>query len=391
VTAPVDRPGASAPADRAPQNLSEYENAARSLLPRPVYDYFAGGAEDELTLRWNRASFGRFMLRPRVLVDVSRIDASVTVLGERFATPVLLAPTAFQRLAHAEGELATARAARTAGTVLVASTLSTFSVEEIAAEGGALWLQLYVFRDRAITRALVERAEAAGCRAICLTLTVPVQGNRERDARNAFTLPAGVEIANFPGLRQAGFPDATGSRLNAFIGQEFDPSLTWDSVAWLRSITKLPIVLKGILTPEDGAMAVEHGAGAVIVSNHGGRQLDGGEPTLLALPRVASAVDGRIPVLMDGGVRRGADVVKAICLGATAVLIARPYLWGLAVGGQGGVEDVLRILRAEIERTMALLGRPTLGELDESALVPTPPDLMIGGAERTEAAPPGSR
>jgi 4-hydroxymandelate oxidase len=363
-------------------NVLDYERAARELLPGDVYDYYAGGAEDELTLRWNQASFGRFMLRPRVLVDVSRIDPSVTILGTRLAMPVLLAPAAFQRLAHADGELATARAARAAGTLLVASTLSTCPVEEIAAESGALWLQLYVFRDREITRALVERAESAGCRAICLTLTVPVQGNRERDARNGFALPTGVEMANFTGLRQAEFPDATGSRLNAFIGQEFDPSLSWDAVAWLRSITTLPIVLKGILTPEDAALAVDHGADAVIVSNHGGRQLDSGEPTLLALPRVAAAIGGRIPVLMDGGVRRGADVVKAICLGATAVLVARPYLWGLAVGGQAGVEDVLRILRAEVERTMALLGRATLNALDESALVPTPPDLGVAATER---------
>ncbi len=358
-------------------NLDDYERAARFRLPGDAYDYYAGGAEDERTLRWNRASFGRFMLRQRVLVDVSRVDASVTLLGDRITMPVLLAPAAFQRLAHADGEIATARAARSAGTVLVASTLSTCPVDDIAREAGTLWLQLYVFRDREITRALVERAEAAGCRAICLTLTVPVQGNRERDARNGFTLPTGVEMANFVGLRQARFPDAAGSRLNAFIGEEFDPSLSWDGVAWLRSITTLPIVLKGILTPEDAVLAVEHGADAVIVSNHGGRQLDSGEPTLLALPRVAAAIDGRIPVLMDGGVRRGTDVVKAICLGATAVLIARPYLWGLAVGGQAGVEDVLGILRREIERTMALLGRPNLGALDESALVPTPPDLSL--------------
>ena len=371
-------PRAPDAAPRSPQNLAEYEAAARSLLTPAVYDYYAGGAEDELTLRWNRASFGRFMLRPRVLVDVSDVDASVTLLGERVAAPVLLAPTAFQRLAHPDGELATARAARSAGTILLASTLSTCTIEEIAAEAGALWLQLYIFRDRSITRALVERAAAAGCKAICLTLTVPVQGNRERDARNDFALPPGVEMANFTGLRQSRFPDSSGSGLNAFIGQEFDPSLSWDAVAWLRSITTLPIVLKGILTPEDAALAVEHGADAVIVSNHGGRQLDGGEPTLLALPRVASAIDGRIPVLIDGGVRRGSDVVKAICLGASAVLIARPYLWGLAVGGQGGVEDVLRILRAEVVRTMSLLGRRTLAALDESALVPTPPDLTPG-------------
>ena len=366
------------------QNLDDYERAARSRLLQPIYDYYAGGAEDELTLRWNRAAFSRFMLRQRVLVDVSRVDASLTLLGERIAMPVLLAPAAFQRLAHPDGEIATARAARAAGTILIASTLSTCPVDDIAREAGTLWLQLYVFRDREITRALVERAEAAGCRAICLTLTVPVQGNRERDTRNGFALPSGIEMANFVGLRQARFPEAEGSRLNAFIGEEFDPSLSWDAVAWLRSITTLPIVLKGILTPEDGALAVEHGADAVIVSNHGGRQLDGGEPTLLALPRVAAAIGGRIPVLMDGGVRRGTDVVKAICLGATAVLVARPYLWGLAVGGQQGVEDVLGILRTEIERTMALLGRPSAGALDESALVPTPPDLSVQASGRTE-------
>jgi 4-hydroxymandelate oxidase len=357
------------------QNLAEYEQAARDMLTPAAYDYYAGGAEDELTLRWNRAAFRRFMMRPRALVDVGRVDASVELLGERLSMPVLLAPTAFQRLAHPEGELATARAARAAGTVLVVSTLSTFSVEEIAAAAGSSWLQLYVFRDRAITHALVERAEAAGCRAICLTLTVPVQGNRERDARNRFALPPGIEIANFIGHRQAGFPDATGSRLNAFISQEFDPTLSWEAVGWLRSITRLPIVLKGITTPEDAALAVDHGAAAIIVSNHGGRQLDGVEPTLIALPRVASAVAGRIPVLMDGGVRRGSDVVKALCLGARAILVARPYLWGLAVSGQQGVEDVLGLLHAEVVRTMALLGRPRLSDLDESALASTPPEL----------------
>ena len=357
------------------QNLADYEEAARQLLTRPAYDYYAGGAEDELTLRWNRAAFRRYMLRPRVLVDVATVDTAVTLLGERLSLPVVLAPAAFQRLAHADGELATARAARAAGTVLIASTLSTYTIEEIRAAAGRCWLQLYVFRDRSITRALVERAEAAGCSAICLTLTVPVQGNRERDSRNRFALPDGVEMANFLGGVQAGFPEADGSRLNAFIGREFDPTLTWESVAWLRSITTLPILLKGIMTPEDAALAVEHGAAGVIVSNHGGRQLDGVEPTLVALPRVAAAVAGRIPVLVDGGVRRGADVVKALCLGASATMIARPFLWGLTVAGQQGVEDVLRLLRTEIARTMALLGRPAVRLLDESAIAPTPPEL----------------
>ena len=360
-----------------PQNLAEYEEAARRLLTRATYDYYAGGAEDELTLRWNRAAYRRYMLRPRVLVDVSTVDTSISLLGERLALPVLLAPAAFQRLAHADGELATARAARAAGTILVASTLSNYTIEQIGEAAGRCWLQLYVFRDRSITRALVERAEAAGCSAICLTLTVPVQGNRERDTRNRFALPDDLDMANFTGGPQARFPEASGSRLNAFIGQEFDPSLSWDAVAWLRSITSLPILLKGVMSPEDAILAVEHGAAGVIVSNHGGRQLDGVEPTLVALPAVAAAIDGRIPVIIDGGVRRGADVVKALCLGASAVMIARPFLWGLAVAGQHGVEDVLRLLRSEIVRTMALLGRPAVTLLDGSAIAPTPPDLAV--------------
>ncbi len=353
-----------------PWSLDGYEEAARTTLPRAVYDYYAGGAEDEVTLRGNRAAFERYYLRPRVMVDVSQIDASVELFGQRLAFPVALAPAAFQRLANPDGELATVRAARAAGTLLVASTLSNYSVDEIAAAApGPLWLLLYVFRDRGLTRELVERAERAGCGAICLTVTVPVQGNRERDLRNQFRLPAGIEMANFLGLRQARFPDGvSGSALNAFISREFDPTLTWESVGWLRSITSLPIVLKGVATPEDARLSVEHGASGIIVSNHGGRQLDGAEPTLYALPRVADAVGGRIPVLMDGGVRRGTDVVKALCLGARAVLIARPFLWGLAVGGQQGVEQVLSLLRAEVERTLALLGRPTVTALGPDVL-----------------------
>jgi len=203
-------------------------------------------------------------------------------------------------------------------------------------------------------------------------VTVPVQGNRERDTRTGFRLPPELEMANFTGLRQAAFPDAAGSALEAFIGREFDPTLTWGAVEWLRSITRLPIVLKGIVTPEDAALAVEHGADAVIVSNHGGRQLDSAEPTLLALPRVADAVAGRVPVLMDGGIRRGTDVVKALALGARAVLVGRPCLWGLATGGQAGVERVLAMLRGELQRTLALLGRPSVTALDAGVVTEIP-------------------
>jgi isopentenyl diphosphate isomerase/L-lactate dehydrogenase-like FMN-dependent dehydrogenase len=355
--------------DQTPAPIDAMEEAARASLSEAAYHYYAGGAEDEVTLRANRAAFGRFYLRPRVLVDVGEVDLSVELLGERLSMPVLLAPTAFQRLAHPDGEQATARAARAAGTLLVASTLSTTAVEEMAAAApGPLWFQLYVFRQREITRALVERAEAAGCTAICLTVTVPVQGNRRRDNRTRFHLPPELEMANFTGLRQAVLPEAAGSGLDAFIGREFDPTLTWGAVEWLRSITRLPIVLKGIVTPEDAALAVEHGVDAVIVSNHGGRQLDCAEPTLLALPRVADAVAGRIPVLMDGGVRRGSDVAKALALGARAVLIGRPVLWGLAAGGQAGVERVLETFRAELRRTLSLLGRPRASAVDCGAV-----------------------
>jgi 4-hydroxymandelate oxidase len=357
-----------------PHNIAAYEARAQQVLPRAVYDYYAGGAEDETTLAANRSAYGRYMLRPRVMVDVSSIDMSVHLFGDDVAFPVLLAPTAFQRLAHSDGEIATARAAAAAGTVMVLSTLSTYPLEEIvaAAPAAPFWFQLYVFRDRSITEELVRRAEATGCRAICLTASVPVQGNRERDAHNQFTLPVGVEMANFRGMRQATFPEARGSGLLAFISAEFDPTLTWDAVAWLRSITKLPIIVKGVMMPDDARLALEHGAAGVIVSNHGGRQLDGAEATLDALPRVAEAVADRIPVLLDGGVRRGTDVVKALLLGARAVMIGRPYLWGLAAAGEDGVSDVLRLLRAEVHRTMALLGAADVGKLrgDQLATLP---------------------
>jgi len=355
-----------------PANIAGYETLARERLPLPVYDYYAGGAEDEVTLRANRDAFTRYALRPRVMTNVSTVDAHVRLFGDDVAFPILLAPTAFQRLADTEGELASARAARTAGTVFIASTLSTYPIEEIAqaAPGGLLWFQLYVFRDRSITETLVRRAEAAGCRAIVLTATVPVQGNRERDSSNQFRLPPGIEMANFRGMPQASFPDARGgSSLQAFISSEFDPSLTWKDLGWLRSITSLPVIVKGIATGEDARLAIEHGADGVIVSNHGGRQLDCAQASLLALPSVAEAVGGRVPVMMDGGIRRGTDAIKALLLGANAALIGRPYLWGLAVDGQAGVEHILKIMHDEVARTLALLGARSVAELQPDQIV----------------------
>jgi 4-hydroxymandelate oxidase len=354
-----------------PSNIAGYERLAEEKLPRAVYDYYAGGAEDESTLRANRSAFSDYALRPRVLVDVRDIDMSIDLFGTTCDFPVLVAPTAFQRLADTDGELATARAAATAGTIMIASTLSTFAIEEIAVAAAStpLWFQLYVFRDRAITEELVRRAEAAGCRALCLTASVPVQGNRERDAHNQFRLPVGVEMANFRGLRQVAFPEARGSGLLAFIAAEFDASLTWDALEWLRSITSLPILVKGIMLAGDARLAVAHGADGVVVSNHGGRQLDAADATLHALPAVAEAIGDAVPVLVDGGVRRGTDVAKALLLGARAVLVGRPCLWGLAAAGQPGVEHVLGILREETHRTLALLGAPRPGALTADQIV----------------------
>lgn len=350
-----------------PVNLADYETLARERLDPGAWGYVAGGADDEITLAENLAAFRRLRLLPRVLVDVSRVETATTLLGERLSFPVLLAPTAFQTLAHPDGELATARAASAAGTISVVSTLSSYPLEEVARAGaGPKWFQLYCYRDRQVTRRLVQRAEAAGYRAICLTVDLPKVGHRERDLRNRFVLPPGVRPRNF-----AEFVDLEGGSQQAFfeyIQSLVDPSLTWEAVDWLREQTRLPILLKGILRPDDAERAVEHGASGVIVSNHGGRQLDGVPATIEALPAVAEAVGKRVPVLMDGGIRRGTDVLKAIALGARAVLIGRPYVWGLAVEGEAGVRNVLDLLRAELELALALAGCPSPAQVGKDLM-----------------------
>ena len=339
-------------------NLSEIEAAAREILEGARWDYYASGAEDEVTLRENRAAFERLSLHYRVLVDVRERRLETTVLGEKLSMPVLIAPTAFHRMAHPDGELATARAAATVGTAMILSTLSTTAVEDVTSASRApLWFQLYVYRDRGATRSLVERVEAAGCKALVLTVDAPVLGRRERDMRNQFRLPDGLRIEN---LLASGFGDLPlapkESGLASYFATLLDPGLTWKDVDWLRSITKLPVVVKGIVRPDDAVRAVDHGASAVVVSNHGGRQLDTSPATIDVLDGIVRAVDGRTEVLLDGGVRRGTDVLKALALGARAVLVGRPVLWGLAVGGEHGVREVFDVLRDEIDRALALLG-----------------------------------
>jgi len=355
-------------------NLLELEEMARAKVPRATFDYIAGGAEDEISLRRNREAFGRWALRPRVLTDVSKRDLRTVLLGTRVSMPVCVAPTSFHALVHPEGEVATARGTAAAETILIASTISTTPLEEIAAAVDApRWFQLYVYKDRAVTEELVHRAVKAGYKALCLTADTPVLGRRERDERNAFTLPPGFGIANLRPAGLDGMPEVDhGSAFAQYVANLLDPSLTWEDVDWLRSVSPLPLVVKGIITAEDAVLAVEHGVAGIVVSNHGGRQLDSTLGSLDALPDIVAAVRGRIEVYLDGGIRRGTDVLKALALGAKAVLVGRPVLWGLALGGADGVRAVLEQLRTELDTAMALAGRATVKEIDASLVVRTP-------------------
>lgn len=339
-------------------NLFEIEQLGRSRLEPMARDYYASGANDELTLDRNRAAFDRTELWYRVLAGVGERDTATEVLGTPLSLPVMVAPTAFHRLAADAGEAATARAASGAGTVMINSTLSTTAVEDVVAAATApVWFQLYIYRDRAATRALVERAERAGCSALVLTVDAPLLGRRERDVRNRFRLPAGLRIENMLAAGLDELPrDTADSGLAAYFASLLDPALDWSDIDWLCSITRLPVVIKGLVRADDARRAVDHGASAVVVSNHGARQLDTAPATLDALPAVAAAVGDDLEVLLDGGVRRGTDVLKAIALGARGVLIGRPILWGLAAGGEPGAARVLQLLHAEIDLAMALAG-----------------------------------
>lgn len=353
-------------------NIFDFEHEAARRLPADVLDYYAGGALDEVTLCENRAAYNRIPLYYRVLTGLHDRSLETTVLGERVSMPVLVAPTAFHRMAHEDGELATARAAAAAETLMVVSTLSNTDIEDIAAaSNGPLWFQLYIYKDRNATRDLVARVEKTRCSAIVLTVDAPLLGPRERDVRNQFALPEGLSVKNLMGAGQGNVTkEMFGSGLAKYVSTFIDPAISWRDVEWLRGITKLPILIKGIVRADDARRAVDMGARGVVVSNHGGRQLDTSPATIDALPRVVEAVAGRAEVYVDGGVRRGIDVVKALALGARAVLVGRPVLWGLAVDGERGVARVLEILRSELDNAMGLCGASAVADIDASLVRP---------------------
>ncbi|NWY71348.1 HAOX2 oxidase, partial [Erithacus rubecula] len=326
--------------------LSDFEAYAKKYLPKIAWDYFAAGADDCTTRDENILAYKRIRFRPRVLRDVSVMDIRTKILGSEISFPVGIAPTGFHQLAWPDGEKSTARAARAMNTCYIASTYSTCTLEEIAAAapGGLRWFQLYIHRNRAASQQLVRRAEALGFQGLVLTADLPYTGKRRDDVRNGFRLPPHMKVKNL----ERAFEVCKMSLL--------DPSVTWNDIYWLRSLTRLPIIIKGILTREDAELAVRHGVQAIIVSNHGGRQVDEGPATIDALAEVVEAVRGRVEVYVDGGIRKGSDVLKALALGAKCVFIGRPALWGLAYRGEEGLQDVLRILQDEFRLSMALAG-----------------------------------
>lgn len=348
-----------------PINLFEFEDFAKERLPKDEYDYIAGGATDEISVDRNRRAYASWAFRPRVLRDVSALDLSTTVLGTKLNLPVLIAPCGGHKRAHPDGELATYRAAAACGTVLAVSANSNTSFEELAKSAkGHLWVQMYPFRNRDMTREWLKRAKDSGYEAIVVTLDSQWPPKRERNIRNNYQRTRGI---NYP---KAGVETP---RPAGRAGEGSDPAATWQDLEWIKKAAGLPVVAKGVMTGEDVSLCIEVGADGVIVSNHGGRHLDNTLATVEVLPEAVAAARDKLEVYLDGGIRRGADVVKAIALGARAVFIGRPLFWGLAVDGEKGVVRVLDILREEIEITMAKCGRPTIASIDSTAVVKAPP------------------
>jgi len=352
-------------------NIDDYHRAARARLPKDVLDYYEGGALDEITLRENTAGWERLKLYYHVLAGVGTRDLSTTILGQSISLPIGIAPMAFQKLACAAGEIATANAAKSVGTLFILSSFSNTAMESVLPQAASpRWFQLYVYKDRAITEELVHRAEAAGAEAIVVTADAPGLGTRERDMRNSFRLPDDLALENLVPLGKGNFPKVTGSALAAYVRENFKSDLKFEDLDWLCGCTRLPIIVKGVCRGDDARRAAEHGAKAVVVSNHGGRQLDTAPATCEALSAVAAAVGDLCEIYVDGGIRRGSDVLKAIALGARAVLIGRPILWGLCVGGEQGATNVLEILRRELDEAMLLCGCTELGDINRSLLAP---------------------
>jgi len=343
-----------------PLNVRDYEVLAEAALDEATFGYFAGGAGDEHTVGYNRAAFDRWRLRPRMLVDVTAVSTASAVLGQQVDVPILTSPVAYQRMADPEGEAAVARATAAVGTIQCLSTFSTAGLDEVqeAAPDGHRWFQLYWHPDRGVTRALLERARETGFSAVMFTLDVPVLGRRERDLRTGFALKPGVGIRTYGSLL-----GDLGVLTPALAAELIDPRLTWRDLEWLHENAAIPVLAKGILTAEDAVLAADHGCAGVVVSNHGGRQLDRSIASLEALPEVVEAVGDRVEVLIDGGIRRGTEVAIALALGARAVLVGRPIVWGLAVNGEEGVRHVLELLRDELRLALALLGCATPEEL----------------------------
>jgi L-lactate dehydrogenase (cytochrome) len=369
-------------------NIADLRRGAYRRLPRMVFDFIDGAAMDERTRTANITDFSRLTLRPRMGVDVSSRDLTTTILGRKLELPLILAPTGLSGLTIPKAELPAARAAHQAGTIYTLSSNASSSIEEVAAEIRApFWFQIYIMRDRKLTRSLIERAKAAGCSAIVMTVDLQSHGRRERDAHNGFTVPPRISVGNAmqfairPGWlwRMAKGPRITFANFKSDAGEGFlklaertstalDPALTWDDIGWIKSIYDAPVLVKGVLTAHDARQALQHGADGIIVSNHGGRQLDGVSSAIGALPEVADAVGAKVPVILDGGVRRGTDIVKAKALGASACMFGRPFLYGLAALGPTGAARCLEIMREELDNALALMGRPRFAEIDQSAV-----------------------
>ena len=340
-------------------NLFDFEKMAEGTMSKMAYEFVASGAADEFTVKWNREALDKVKIQTQVLNDVANLDTKVSLFGMEIPYPILIAPTAFHKLMHPEGEIATARGAGAALAVYCVSSFTTTPIEEIAKVATQpLWFQLYVVDDRAFVKDLVQKVEAQGCRALCVTVDTPVSGFRNRQQKANFKLPDNLHP---PYMIDTGFA-AKGEAL------KFKKSLTWEDIQWLQSLTKLPVLLKGILNPDDAEKAIQNGASGIIVSNHSGRNLDTVPATIEVLPYITEKVNKRIPVLMDGGIRRGTDVLKALALGANAVLVGKPICFGLACGGSAGVTKVLTILRKEFEFAMALSGRSSIASIDSSLI-----------------------